>query len=115
MVTVPTQPVVQEDWVNDVKMVLAEKRGRIEGVTAKYPSSSDGKHKYFSMNALDRIRVGATLFRRELRVLLGSGILKLAFWKHMTQMHVCILIYIYTYRYMFFLFNYIHISVCVCK
>ncbi|CAL1165355.1 unnamed protein product [Cladocopium goreaui] len=63
MVTVPTQPVVQEDWVNDVKMVLAEKRSRIEGVTATYPSSSDGKHQYFSMNAMDRIRVGATLFR----------------------------------------------------
>lgn len=67
MVTVPTQPVVQEDWVNDVKMVLAEKRSRIEGVTATYPSSSDGKHQYFSMNAMDRIRVGATLFRLEFR------------------------------------------------
>ena len=62
MVTVDSQPVV-EDWVDNVKMVLAEKRGKIDGITTKYPSTSDGKHKYFSLNAVDRIRVGATLFR----------------------------------------------------
>ena len=67
MVTVATQPVVlddvEDDWVNDVKMVLADKRTKIDAVTKKYPDSKDGKHVYFSLNAVDRIRVGATLFR----------------------------------------------------
>ena len=65
MVTVNSQPVA-EDWVDNVRAVLAEKRDKIDAITSKHPTRIDGQHLYFSLDAVDRVRVGATLFRSKL-------------------------------------------------
>ncbi|CAK9001695.1 unnamed protein product [Durusdinium trenchii] len=71
MVTVNSQPVA-EDWVDNVRAVLAEKRDKIDAITSKHPTRIDGQHLYFSLDAVDRVRVGATLFRASSADLVSS-------------------------------------------